>query len=73
MTALITHYKPKPGQTYLAAIETETAKVRVTRFEGGEIRLNLSGTHRDLQITLDGCEASALRDLLAEATEGVPA
>lgn len=69
MTALITHHKPKPGQTYLAAVETETAKVRVTRFEGGEIRLNLIGTARQLQVTLDVCEAAALRDLLTEATE----
>jgi len=69
MSALITHYKPKPGQTYLADIETETAKVRVTRFEGGEVRLNINGNIRQIQVTLDVCEAAALRDLLTEATE----
>ena len=70
MSALITHYKPKPGQTYAASIETDESKVRVTRFDGGEVRLNISGRVRDLQISFEGCEASALRDLLTEATEG---
>lgn len=73
MSALITHYKPKPGQTFVADVETETAKVRVTRFDGGEVRLNINGTIRQIQMTLDACEAAALRDLLTEATEGIEA